>query len=156
MRYAVLFILLFGLLAGCAPEETAAFAEHAQNAGMAHALDVTVYEPREDGTILTKSKRLPWQADMEEYVLSFVLPAPDVRYACRCENGLAYVDIAGFPTYADARAEGAALAAVVNTLLALKHIERVELTFDGETIPTLPHGTRVNSAFSCQIGATES
>lgn len=139
---------LCAILSGCPATEGGAASEHDAGAAMATALVTTIYRPDGAGGITSEEKRLPWERDMGNYVLSFVLEETDAAYDCRVQDGLAHVDIAHFPVFDDAQNERAAIASIVKTLTALPGVELVLLTFDGETLVALKNGTPVGEPLS--------
>lgn len=146
MRILLCLLLCCASLA-CAKPTKETIVEHAPDAGSSGYMAATVYCLR-NGVLSETQKQLPWQTDMERYALSFVLDDPHVQYSVRLTNGQATVDIASFPPQSDADAEAAAVLGVVNTMLAFSNVESVQLTFDGESLRALPHGTAVDLAFS--------
>ena len=155
--------LLFALLAaavpgvfllGCAAQSAMTVAEHSSSASMQSALATVVYHPQADGSITAEPKTLPWESDMGSYALSFVLDDDGVSYRCRTEGATIHADIQRFPVFDDAAIEQAAVISVVNTLAALPGVEQVALTFDGERLAALKHGTPVNELFSAQALTT--
>lgn len=149
MRILLCLLFCCTSLACARPANTTAV-EHTAESGSHGYMDATVYSLCA-GTLTETQKRLPWQTDMEGYALSFVLDDPAVQYEIKKQNGLATADIASFPAWDNAALEAAAVAGVVNTLLAFPDVESVLLTFDGKPIPALPHGTATDAAFSAPI-----
>ena len=138
--------------AGCARETRQYTAEHSAQAAMASCLATTVYYPDIQQGLIAEDKLLPWQTHMEEYVLSYVLSQEGVAYDCVSEQGLALLNITGFPVFDNADEERNAVMAVVNTLLELPHVDRVALRFDGQKLIELKNGTAVNEIFEKNTG----
>lgn len=150
MNHIVSVPLLCCLLLACAPavQETDVDVEHTQSAGARGYMEATLFCPGADGRLKTEHKLLPWQSNMEGYALSFVLSDPAVTYSVATENGLAHVDVQSFPEHENAAAEAAAVAGIVQTMLAFPNVNEVALTFDGEMLDSLPHGAAVEGIFS--------
>ena len=146
---ALLATLLAGaFLSGCTTKPVMLIREHGDDASMQSALATVIYHPNADGSLTAEQKRLPWESNMGNYALSFVLDDTRVGYECRTDGGLISVDIARFPVFDDAASEQAAVSSIVNTLSALPGVEQVTLTFDGEHVTALKNGTPVGGTFA--------
>ncbi len=145
----IAILLSFFTLSGCGVKPAMAEAvEHSEFASMESALATTLYLPDGAGGLITEEKRLPWEMNMGNYALSFLFPDGQVSYSCRSEGHRMEVDLMRFPSFDTAEVEQAAVASVINTLLALPGVEEIALTFDGETLAALKNGTPVNQVFT--------
>lgn len=139
--------LVCAFLLGCATAPNPVVNEHAASAAMSTALLTTLYRPDGTGGVTVEQKQLPWEANMGNYALSFVLDDPKVSYHCHVQEAQANVDIRHFPVFESPQTERAAIVGIVNTLVALPGIARVSLTFDGERLVALKNGTPVGEPF---------
>lgn len=146
----LLCLLLCCAAFACAKPAEETYVEHTSAAGKHGYMDATVYCLRE-GVLSETQKQLPWQTNMESYALSFVLDDPNVQYSVRMTGEQAAVDVASFPAQPNAASEAAAIAGIVNTMLAFPKVESVLLTFDGNAMDALPHGTATRATFSQPI-----
>ena len=152
----VLFTVCFIAL-GCADKPAMAqVSEHGEFASMESALATTIYLPDGEGGVIAEQKRLPWEANMGNYALSFLFPQGQVGYDCRLDGRRMEVALNHFPAFDSIELEQAAVASVVNTLLSLPGVEEVALTFDGETRETLEKGTPVKETFTALVTAAPS
>lgn len=148
-NFCFLFALLFVFaLTGCAAKPAmSTFEEHSDTASMESALATIIYYPDGSGGITAEEKRLPWEVNMGNYALSFVLEAP-TRWNCRTTGANMAVELENFPVFEDAASEQAMIVSMVNTLSTLPGVETVSFTFDGERLAALKNGTPVNEAFA--------
>lgn len=149
MRLALFFLLVSStLLAACNDANTDATLEHGSEAGAHGYRDTTVFCVNADGLLIEAQKKLPWQTGMESYALSFVLENAKTQYSVTHSGSRATVDITDFPAFPTQATEAAAIAGIVNTMLAFSDANEVTLTFRGESVETLPHGTQANTIFT--------
>lgn len=145
---SLFFLLVFCCLsAACSLPAQETATEHTREAGRHGYAEATIYCVNGDSVTSTQ-KRLPLQSNMESYALSFVMEDSAVRYSVKADGDLADVDITSFPAFENAGSENAAVAGIVNTMLAFPYIDAVTLRFDGKQIAALPHGTTVDTVFS--------
>lgn len=150
MKRILCLLALLALLSGCHRKEPLP-TEHAAGAAMAHVPEFTLYLPDGAGGLTAQVKRLPMEVQMADAVLA-LFPETVLSSACCTVAGAdATADLTGFVRQPSPALERAALASVVNTLLALPEIERVSLTFDGERVLVLPQGTEAGEVFTRPI-----
>lgn len=151
MQRVILMLLCGMLLGGCAGKDSPEPTEHTDTAAMACAYSAELYVPNDSGELEKQTKMLPWEENMPEYVLSFVTQALNTSCTCKVEQGTATVDLSAFPVFETALHEQCAIAAIVNTLLAMPGIQQVALRFDGEKLVSLKQGMRVDEVFQNPI-----
>ncbi len=165
--FALSFILMIALaFSGCQVPVANEATEHDEDAMKTGLFATTVYYDGGAGLLVPVERSVPLDTDIPQQTLSLLVASVDntaglsgagltptlpegVSFAVEtASGGTATVDVREMPQLTDKDAEQTAVTSIVNTMLRCDGVKHVQLTFDGETLETLPFGTLVGEPFS--------